>query len=211
VHLDIKKAEDKVKLLKLLSTADVFIQSYRPGSLAAQGLSAESLVKTNPNLIIASLNAYGPEGPWKLNRGFDSLVQTCSGINLADAERYGGDERVRVLPCQAFDHGAGYSLAFGVMAALYKRALEGGAYEIEVSLAGVMKYMRSLGQYQGKSGYDRKDFIRAEEVERYLETKQTPFGELRAVRHASKIEGLEVGWEIMPKPLGRDEPVWIEH
>ncbi|KAF2126048.1 CoA-transferase family III [Dothidotthia symphoricarpi CBS 119687] len=195
VQLDIKREDDKAKLLKLLETADVFIQSYRPGSLAAQGLSAEDLVKANPTLIIASLNAYGPDGPWSHNRGFDSLVQTCSGINFADAERFGTDEPVRVLPCQAFDHGAGYLLASGIIAALYKRATDGGAYSVNVSLAGVMKYLRSLGQHEGKSGFDRRDFTRPGNVEMYLETKQTPFGEMRAVKHAAHIEGVDVGWD----------------
>lgn len=196
VQIDIKREDDKARLLELLRTADVFIQSYRPGSLAAHGLSVEDLVKANPTLIIASLDAYGREGPWSQNRGFDSLVQTCSGINVADAERFGAGEPVRVLPCQAFDHGAGYLLATGIMAALYKRATDGGAYDVRVSLAGVMKYMRSLGQYQGKSGFERKDFMQFNDVEKYLETKQTTFGELKAVRHAAHIEGVEVGWEV---------------
>ncbi|KAF1937414.1 CoA-transferase family III [Clathrospora elynae] len=210
VQLDIKNIRDKAKLLNLLSTADVFIQSYRPGSLAAQGLSAEELIKANPKLIVASLNAYGPDGPWSQNRGFDSLVQTCSGINVADAERYGGDDLVRVLPCQAFDHSAGYLLATGIAAALYKRATEGGSYEVKVSLAGVMRYLRSLGRYEGRSGFDRKDFKKSEDVEQYLEVRETSFGKLRALRHAAEIEGLSVGWEIMPKPLGTDEAAWLQ-
>ncbi|KAF2465774.1 CoA-transferase family III [Lindgomyces ingoldianus] len=206
VLLDIKRSDDKSKLLELIRTADVFIQGYRPGSLAKQGFSSEDLIRTNPNLIIASLSAYGPDGPWSENRGFDSLVQTCSGINVADAERYGADEVVRTLPCQAFDHGAGYLLAAGIMAALYKGRIEGGAYEVEVSLAGIMKYLRSLGQYPDKSGYGRQNFEGPKEVERYLETRMTGFGELKAVKHSASIEGLKTGWDIMPKPLGSDEP-----
>lgn len=209
VQLDIKQTGHKAKLVDLLRTADVFIQSYRPGSLAAQGLSTEELVRINPNLIVASLNAYGPDGPWSQNRGFDSLVQTCSGINVEDARRFGAHEPARVLPCQALDHGAGYLLATGINAALYKRATEGGAYEVKVSLAGVMKYLRSLGQYDGKSGFHRKDFNSPDDVDVYLETRQTGFGQLRAVTHSAKIEGLEIGWEEMPKPLGSDKPVWL--
>jgi crotonobetainyl-CoA:carnitine CoA-transferase CaiB-like acyl-CoA transferase len=209
VQLDIKKLNDKVKLLELLRTADVFIQSYRPGSLAAQGLSTEELTSSNPDLIIASLSAYGSEGPWSQRRGFDSLVQTCSGINVADAERYGEGEAARVLPCQALDHGAGYFLATGIMAALYKRATEGGSYEVNVSLAGVMRYLRSLGQYEGKTGFERKDFKRPEDAGEYLETRQTGFGELKAVKHAARIAGVEIGWKTMPKPLGSDDSTWI--
>lgn len=209
VQLDIKKADDKSRLLDLLCTADVFIQSYRPGSLAAQGLSNEELIALNPRLIIASLNAYGPDGPWSQRRGFDSLVQTCSGINVADAERYGPGEAARVLPCQALDHGSGYLLATGIMAALYKRATKGGSYEVKVSLAGVMRYLRSLGQYEGKSGFDRKDFKRPEDVTEYLETRQTGLGELQAVKHAARIHGIDVGWKHMPKPMGSDDAVWL--
>ncbi|KAF1834912.1 CoA-transferase family III [Decorospora gaudefroyi] len=209
VQLDIKNNDDKAKLLDLLSRADVFIQSYRPGSLAAQGLTAEILSEANPHLIVASLTAYGPDGPWSQNRGFDSLVQTCAGINIAEANICGSREPVRVLPCQAFDHGAGYFLATGIMAALHKRATEGGSYAVKVSLAGVMKYMRSLGRFESKIGFDRKDFNKSEGVKQYLETRQTSFGDLTAVRHAANIEGVKVGWEIMPQAQGSGEPVWL--
>ncbi|KAH8704652.1 CoA-transferase family III domain-containing protein [Phaeosphaeriaceae sp. PMI808] len=209
VQLNIKDPSDKIKLLDLLRTADVFIQSYRPGSLAAHDLSVESLTRINPNLIIASLNAYGTEGLWSHNRGFDSLVQTCSGLNVEDANCYGANEPARVLPCQALDHGAGYFLATGIMAALYKRGTDGGAYEVNVSLAGVCKFLRSLGQYEGKSGFLRKDFTDAGEVRMYSESRETGFGKLRAIRHSASIEGVEIGWEQMPKPLGSDKPLWL--
>jgi hypothetical protein len=95
------------------------------------------------------------------------------------------------------------------MAALYKRATEGGAYETNVSLAGVMKYLRSLGQYRGETGYERSNFDDPENAELCLETRQTEFGELKAVRHAATIEGVQVGWDIMPKRLGSDNPTWL--
>ncbi|KAJ4294109.1 hypothetical protein N0V90_007799 [Kalmusia sp. IMI 367209] len=211
VQLDIKKAEDKEKLIELLRTAHVFISSYRPGSLAAQGLSAEELTKINPNLIVATLNAWGENGPWSMNRGFDSLVQAASGINVAEAESYGEGEPARVLPTQALDHGSGYLLATGIMAALYERELYGGAYEVHVSLAGVMKYLRSLGRFPGKDGFERKSVNNLEHVEKIMETRGTEFGELRAVKHTAVIEGVDVGWEIMPKPLGSDEAAWLSY
>ncbi|CAI6337622.1 unnamed protein product [Periconia digitata] len=202
VQLDIKEESDMKTLRELLRTADVFIQSYRPGSLAKLSLSPEEIVKLNPNLIVANLSAYGPDGPWRENRGFDSLVQTCSGLNVADAERYGEGEPARVLPCQALDHGAGYLLATGVMTALYRRAMSGGSFEVQVSLAGVGKYLRSLGQRDAVKGGDSQD------EDQYLEKRQSDFGELRAVRHSAAIEGLEVGWDIMSRVLGSDVARW---
>lgn len=153
--------------------------------------------------------AYGTDGPWARNRGFDSLVQTCSGMNVSEAEHYGDNSPARPMPCQALDHTSGYFLATGIMAALYKRATEGGSYSVDVSLAGSMKYLRSLGQYDGKSGFECEDISRPEQVEDLLETRESGFGLLRAVRHSAQVEGLSVGWDLMPQPLGSDQPVWV--
>lgn len=209
-QLDITKEEEKTRLMQLISGADVLIQSYRPGSLAEHGLSTEELIKINPRLIIANLSAYGPEGPWSSRRGFDSLVQTCSGLNVADAEAYGEGEAARVLPCQALDHAAGQFLAAGIGAAFYRRHLEGGSWEVNVSLAGVGKYLRSLGRYEGKTGFDRKDFRSSEDVEKYLEAKQTDLGRLKSVRHSAKA-GSEVGYKDgpNPQPTSFPGPRWL--
>jgi hypothetical protein len=208
VQLDIKKPQDKMQLLELIRTADVFVSSYRPGSLAAQGFSSEELIKTNPNLVVATLNAWGDNGPWANNRGFDSLVQAASGINVAEAEQFDPNEPSRVLPCQALDHGSGYLLATGIMAALYKRTKSGGSYEVQVSLAGVMKYLRSLGQLP-KQSHEGSAVSTLEVSEKYMESKTTAFGMLKAITHSSSISGVYVGYEVMPKPLGSDVPTWL--
>ncbi|KAF2808799.1 CoA-transferase family III [Mytilinidion resinicola] len=208
VQLDIKHPEEKTKLFDLLRTADVFIQGYRPGSLASHGLSTADIIAINPNIVIGNMSAYGPYGPWAHNRGFDSLVQTCSGMNISETEHYGGGEPARPTPCQALDHAGGYLLATGIMATLYKRETGDGIYEVDVSLAGVMKYLRSLGQYPERTGFECTDYSSPGEVEEYLETRESGFGSLKAVKHSAKIESVEVGWDIMPKPLGSDEPRW---
>ncbi|KAL5403167.1 hypothetical protein PMIN04_012882 [Paraphaeosphaeria minitans] len=207
VQLDIKKPQDKMQLLELIRTADVFISSYRPGSLAAQGFSSDELVKINPNLVIATLNAWGEDGPWANNRGFDSLVQAASGLNVAEADHFDSKEPSKVLPCQALDHGSGFLLATGIMAALYKRTVSGGAYEVHVSLAGVMKYLRSLGQLPKESLVDLRN-PGSEVTEKYMETRNTAFGVLKAVTHSASISGVSVGYKIMPKALGSDDPTW---
>ena len=156
------------------------------------------------------MSAYGPDGPWSDKRGFDSLIQTCSGMNVSEAEHFGAGEAARPTPCQALDHAGAYFLASGTMAALYKQATEGGSSQVDVSLAGVMKYLRSLGQSEGKSGFETGDFTCTKDVpEEYLETRETGFGEMTAIRHSASIEGVDVGWDIMPKPLGSDEKKWL--
>lgn len=208
VQLDLDRPEDTARLMNLVKDADVFIQSYRPGSLAARGISAEQLADINPNIVYASLNAFGNEGPWAGNRGFDSIVQTCSGMNVSEAEHYGDGSDAKPLPCQALDHTAGYLLAAGINAALYKRATQGGAYSVHVSLAGCMRYLRSLGQYEGQSGFDCEDMVNARQVEDLMESRETAFGIMKYVRHAASLEGLEVGATRPPVPLGSDQASW---
>lgn len=211
ISLDINQSRDKDTLEGLLETADVFLQSYRPGSLAAKGLSPERLAsKSQRGIISATLSAYGAEGPWSRHRGFDSLVQTATGINVSEAEHFGSGEASKVLPCQALDHASGYFLATGIAAALYRQATEGGSYEVQVSLAGTGKFLRGLGQYEGRSGFECKDFNAQSEVpQEFLEDRDSGFGVIRAVKHSASIEGVEVGWDVMPKPLGSDKACWL--
>ena len=209
-QLDLNNENDKARFDELLQDADVFIQSYRSGSLAARGFSAEAVASNSKHSIVyGTLSAYGSDGPWSENRGFDSIVQTCSGINVAEARANGQGEASRVLPCQALDHASGYFLATGIMAALYRQMLEGGSYKVEVSLAATMKYLRSLGQYEGRSGFECGDYDTQKDVpEELMESRQSDFGMLKAVKHAASIDGVDVGWKRMPKPLGSDEAVW---
>jgi hypothetical protein len=131
-------------------------------------------------------------------------------MNISEAEHYGAGEPARPMPCQALDHAAGYFLASGIEAALYKQATEGGSWEVNVSLAGVMKYLRSLGQFKGKDGFQAQDYKCTADVPlEYLETRSTGFGEMTAVRPSALIQGVRIGWDIMPKPLGSDEKKWL--
>lgn len=212
IQLDLDTQSDRNELSKLLEEAHVFVQGFRPGSVAQRGFSPNALSNRfqHRNIICANMSAYGPDGPWSDKRGFDSLIQTCSGMNVSEAEHFGAGETARPTPCQALDHAGGYFLASGIMAALYKQATEGGSWQVDVSLAGVMKYLRSLGQFEGKSGFETKDFTCTKDVpEDYLETRETGFGEMTAIRHSASIEGVNVGWDIMPKPLGSDEKKWL--
>ncbi|KAK5996671.1 Formyl-CoA:oxalate CoA-transferase [Cladobotryum mycophilum] len=221
IQLDIHEPQDKEKLVDLLRTCDVFIQSYRPGSLASYGFSPEELAKINPTIVCANLSAFGgPGAPWAGRRGFDSLVQTCSGMNASEAEHAGRGEPARAMPCQALDHASGYLLATGITAALYHRSTTpsgGGAYTVDVSLAGTAKYLRSLGQYPGTSGFDESSSSSrgrgyesmGDVPDVYFEELDTGFGRMKGVRHSAVVEGCVVGWDRGLGELGSGEPVWL--
>jgi hypothetical protein len=208
VRLDFKESkEDRAALIALIRDADVLIQSYRPGSLDSYGLGVEDVARINPGIVYASLSAYGSTGPWAKWRGFDSLVQTCSGMNVSEAEHAGAEfeSPARALPCQALDHASGYFLATGIMAAVYHQLIDSSAaaYEVQVSLAGTMKWLRSLGQYPSPVG------CASSLDDDLFERKISAFGELRAVRHAAQIDGAMPGFDFMPRQLGSDDPRWL--
>ncbi|RFU35777.1 hypothetical protein B7463_g560, partial [Scytalidium lignicola] len=215
IQLDINDSDDRKTLDGLLETAHVFLQGFRPGALASRGLTADQLAqRSQQGIVCANLSAYGPSGPWHERRGFDSLVQTCSGIDVSEAEHYGDCQASKELPCQALDHASGYFLAAGINIALYKQATEGGSYEVNVSLAATAKYLRSLGQFEGKSGFASKGYTKGYEPicaipDKFFEKRDTEFGLLKAVKHSAQVEGVEVGWDLMPKALGSDEPKWV--
>jgi crotonobetainyl-CoA:carnitine CoA-transferase CaiB-like acyl-CoA transferase len=130
--LDLCDARSHEVFRGLLAGADVLITGYRPGALAAFGLSEERLAEIHPSLVHASLSAWGLDGPWGGRRGFDSIVQAATGIALiesADGERPGA------LPAQALDHATGYLLAAGVLAALRQRDETGGTWRVRAHLA----------------------------------------------------------------------------
>jgi len=125
-RLDLRRADHLEQLRVLMRHADVVCQSYRPGALAARGLSPEDLARLRPGIVYVTLSAYGHVGPWRERRGFDSLVQSVSGI-AHEGGVAAGTDGPRHLPAQALDHATGYLAAFGAMVALARRAREGGA------------------------------------------------------------------------------------
>lgn len=96
----------------LVADADVVVLGYRPGSLDRFGLTPTSLAADHPGLIVATLSAWGEDGPWGARAGFDSIVQAATGIadRCADA-----DGRPGALPVQALDFATGYVLAARVL------------------------------------------------------------------------------------------------
>ncbi|GAB5467926.1 MAG: CoA transferase [Rhodospirillales bacterium] len=201
--LDLRTEEGREGLSALLREADVFLQAYRPGGLDALGFGPEAVAALRPGIVYATLSAYGPTGPWSGRRGFDSLVQTASGFNRAEAEAF-GEAGPRALPCQALDHASGYLLAFGILRALAKRAEEGGSWRVRVTLAATGQWLRGLGQ---RSEIEAPALDRAE-IADLLEESDSPFGRLSALRHAGRIEGHPSAWQAPAVPLGSHPPRW---
>jgi crotonobetainyl-CoA:carnitine CoA-transferase CaiB-like acyl-CoA transferase len=201
--LDLRDASARETLAGLLRDADVFVQGYRPGAIAAHGFGPQDAARLRPGIVYASLCAYGHEGPWAKRRGFDSLVQTASGFNVAEAEAFGSSEP-KALPAQVLDHATGYLLAFAVMAALKRRIEEGGSWHVRVSLAQTGHWFRQLGRVDGTTCPD-PEFA---EVKDCLEEAASGFGRLTAVRHAAVMSETPPRWTRPSVPLGTQAPEW---
>jgi crotonobetainyl-CoA:carnitine CoA-transferase CaiB-like acyl-CoA transferase len=202
--IDLRATDDRDWLRGLAREAHVFVQGYRPGGLAAKGFSPEALAEMRPGIVVVSLSAYGHDGPWANRRGFDSLVQNASGINVAEAEA-AGVPAPKELPAQALDHATGYLMAFGAIMALARKAQEGGSWHVRVSLAQTGHWLSQLGRLQ--SGFDCLDPKRAD-VGDLLDRAETPFGRLTFVKHAAILSETPAFWARPPVKLGTHAPVW---
>jgi crotonobetainyl-CoA:carnitine CoA-transferase CaiB-like acyl-CoA transferase len=202
-QLDLRQAAARETLAGLIRGADVMVQGYRPGAIAGHGFDPHEAARLRPGIVYVSLCAWGHDGPWAGRRGFDSLVQNANGLNVAEAQAAGQDEPMP-LPGQALDHGTGYLLAFGAMAALRRRAIEGGSWLVRLSLAQSGEWLRSLGRIDGlgcrNPGLD--------DVRDRLEEIDSGFGRLTAVRHSALMSETPALWARPTVPLGTHAPAW---
>jgi crotonobetainyl-CoA:carnitine CoA-transferase CaiB-like acyl-CoA transferase len=118
VVLNLRQPAARDALVRLVATADVFIENYRPGTLEEMQLSPDILLRANPDLIIVRISGFGQTGPYASLPGFGTLVEAMSGF----AARTGFPDREPVLPPFALaDMVAGLYGAFATMTALRAR------------------------------------------------------------------------------------------
>jgi crotonobetainyl-CoA:carnitine CoA-transferase CaiB-like acyl-CoA transferase len=208
-ELDLRASGNVEILHRLVRKADVFSQGYRPGTLAGRGLSPEELAALRPGLVYVSLSAFGHAGPWAARRGFDTVVQTVSGITIRQAECFPGKTPgPQFYPVSAIDYCTGYLMAFGAMAALARRAHEGGSWLVRISLAQVGKWIVDLGEVPAAALKDVPGEFAADEVERWSTVSKTPSGELRHLKPAVQLSETPAYWARPSVPLGYHPPAW---
>ena len=195
--LDLRAPSGVETLRGLLKEGDIFSQSFRPGTLAARGFSPEQAAALRPGIVYVTLSAWGTEGPWRKRRGFDSIVQTVSGMAYAQ-----GGEKPKLMPVSAIDYVSGYLMAFGAMVALARRAREGGSWLVRVSLARTGKWIVDRGTVADFAS------VQNPEVKDLLIKTRSPVGE---IEHLGPVLGLSETppyWERPPMPLGTHRAEW---
>jgi crotonobetainyl-CoA:carnitine CoA-transferase CaiB-like acyl-CoA transferase len=208
-QLDLRQQRDVDILRGLVREADVFSQGYRPGTLGGRGLAPEELAEIRPGLVYVSLCAFSHAGPWASRRGFDTVVQTVSGITSRQAEIVPGKTPgPQFYPVSAIDYCTGYLMAFGAMVALARRAREGGSWLVRISLAQVGKWIVDLGEVPAAAARDAPAEFTPDELERWSMVSDTPSGPLRHLKPVVQMSETPTYWARPSVPLGYHQPVW---
>ena len=208
-HLDLREERDVETLRRLVREADIFSQGYRPGTLARRGLSPQDVASLRPGIVYVSLSAFGRVGPWAERRGFDTVVQTVSGITDRQGQLFPGAEPgPQFYPVSAIDYLTGYLMAFGAMLALGRRAREGGSWLVRISLAQVGKWLVEQGQVPEPELRDVPAEFDGAEIKSWSTTSDVPEGRLGHLAPTLQLSETQPYWARPTVPLGHHDPVW---
>ena len=208
-NLDLRNQSDSDALKELVRNADVFSQGYRPGTLGNRGLSVEELSELRPGLVYVSLSAFSHKGPWASRRGFDTVIQTVSGITDRQGQLFPGSvPGPQFYPVSAIDYLTGYLMAFGALVALERRAIEGGSWLVRISLAQTGKWLVDLGQVAEPDLVDVSPEFLQNEILHWTTESATPMGRLTHLSPVLNMSETQPYWSRPSVPLGFNDPVW---
>ncbi len=149
ILIDLKTPAGLEVFWQLVDDADVIVQNYRSGVVEQLGIDYESIKARKPNVIYVSLNAFGDQGPWEYQPGYEEVVQALTGMQT----RFGGNDRPILWPYGVVnDYGTGFAGAFGVVLALIVKASTGKGQHVTSALARTAGTLQSahLMDYAGK-------------------------------------------------------------
>jgi crotonobetainyl-CoA:carnitine CoA-transferase CaiB-like acyl-CoA transferase len=199
--------EDRAKFDQLLKSADVFFANRRPGYLERNGLDAEALCAQKPGLIHAQVLLHGDKGPWQNRPGFDEIGGAVSGLFCIQGTPTNPKSPPIIPIC---DNVVGWLGTIGILAALRRRAVEGGSYRVRVSLTRTLLWLYSLGIFD-------KDYARATagssdehaDIAPDLFTAETPLGTYQGITE-KLLSRTPASFSTVLMPRGSSKPEWLE-
>ena len=193
--LNLRKKTGREILLKLLKTADILIENFRPATRKRLGLDYDQLAKLNPKLIHCSISGYGQSGPYRDKPGFDTIGQAVSGMLSLVTDL----DHPKVAGVSITDHSSGIFAAHGILAALLARQKTGCGQFVDVSLLQVsLAFIEShIADYlNGGEAVSRDNFPRGR-IYCLIAADHKPL-----VVHLS---GHQEAWEGLLKAAGRTD------
>ena len=147
IAIDLKHAQGKEVLRRLLPTVDALVSNVRPAGLARLGFSYETCRELNPRLVYAVATGFGQDGPWAARPAFDEVIQAASGF----ASAMGTDEEPQFVPSLIGDKICGMALTAAVTAALLHRERTGEGQMVEVPMLETLASFNSIEMFGGKA------------------------------------------------------------
>ena len=195
VTLNLRENKAREILQKLLASADIFLENFRPPTRKSLGLDYDGLGKLNPKLIHCSISGYGQSGPYRDKPGFDTIGQALSGMMSLVTDL----DDPKVAGVSFVDHAAGIFAAHGIMAALIARGKTGRGQFIDVSLLQVaIAFIEShVADYlNGGEAVSRENFPKGR-IYSLLDCDKKPFM-VHLSGHNEAWEGLLRAGELDP-------------
>ncbi|OJW24128.1 MAG: hypothetical protein BGO51_06910 [Rhodospirillales bacterium 69-11] len=134
ITLNLKSDQGRAVLKKLVATADVLVENYRPGAFEALGLGWDDLRAINPKLIYASFSAFGQGGPKRERTAYDHVIQSTSGIMAMTGTPEANPIKIGA---PAIDYATGTMGAYALAAALFQRERTGEGQRIDMAMLDV--------------------------------------------------------------------------
>ena len=199
--------EDRATFDRLLEDADVFFANKRPGFLERFGMTAEELCAKKPGLIHARVVLHGDSGPWKNRPGFDEVGAAVTGVFCIEGSSAQPKSPPIIPIC---DNVVGWLGTIGILAALRRRAVEGGSYKVTVSLTRTVLWLMSLGIFD-------KDYAKATAgssdelapVAPDLFTAETPLGTYQGMTDQAVMSRTPPSFRTVLVPKGSSKPEWL--
>lgn len=213
---DFRRPEDLERFKELISEADVFIEGWRPNTMAKYGLSPEDIQKIRPGIVHLTVSCYGLEGPWKDRAGWEQLGQSVSGI--IDSNYYMlpvGDKMVKTHLDTIHSHGlfvcdylTGNFGAIAILDSLLRRHTEGGGYHTHIALTRNGMWVMSKSPTDHPERRPLSLPLKRHEYEHFLATSHGPFGKIEYLAPSIYMSRTQPRLVLPVSPKGSELLKW---
>lgn len=131
VTINLKHPAGKTAFRRLVATADVVVENFRPGVMARLGLGYRALEKVKPDIVYCAISGFGQDGPLRDNPAYDQIIQGLAGVMSVTGSPHTAPLRVGYPVCDTL---GGITAAFAIAAALFRRERTGQGESIDVSM-----------------------------------------------------------------------------